>query len=310
MPGIFVFSEDCAIARQLLTPGFELKQVMHQPSCVITTAIEAAEQFIAAGADKVFVLQTESLWPEGLATAIANLVVEEQASVVLVGGTVRGKNVAARVATRLQAGMSSDAHSVTFADGKIETARMLYAGLALSEEILSLPAVVTIPPRTFVEPAATVRQGIVKTVAVVPDERVAISEVCPNERTGVDIETARKLVTVGRGFRQKTDLLLAEGLAKALDADVACTRGVAEDFHWLPVERYIGISGRKVKPDLYLSAGVSGQVQHIVGMRDSKVIAAINTDERAPIFEAADYGIVGDLYEVLPLLTAALENKQ
>jgi len=187
---------------------------------------------------------------------------------------------------------------------------MLYAGLALSEEILSLPAVVTIPPRTFVEPAATVRQGIVKTVAVVPDERVAISEVCPNERTGVDIETARKLVTVGRGFRQKTDLLLAEGLAKALDADVACTRGVAEDFHWLPVERYIGISGRKVKPDLYLSAGVSGQVQHIVGMRDSKVIAAINTDERAPIFEAADYGIVGDLYEVLPLLTAALENKQ
>jgi electron transfer flavoprotein alpha subunit len=89
---------------------------------------------------------------------------------------------------------------------------------------------------------------------------------------------------------------------------MACTRAIAEDAHWLPLERYIGISGQTVKPELYLAAGLSGQVQHLVGCREAKVIVAVNSDERAPIFEAADYGIVGDLYTVLPLLTAALKG--
>jgi electron transfer flavoprotein alpha subunit len=115
-------------------------------------------------------------------------------------------------------------------------------------------------------------------------------------------------VAVGRGFRKKEDLKLAEDLAAALKAELACTRGVAEDEHWLPIARYVGISGQTVKPDLYLAVGLSGQVQHMVGCRGSKVIVAINTDEHAPIFESADYGIVGDLYVVLPLLTAALRK--
>jgi electron transfer flavoprotein alpha subunit len=150
--------------------------------------------------------------------------------------------------------------------------------------------------------------GEIKVVQGVAETRMTISDVCPIESEGADISAAQRLVTVGRGFREKSDLALAEDLAKALGAEIACTRGVAEDYHWLPIERYIGISGRKVKPELYLGAGVSGQVQHVVGMRDSKVIAAVNNDEKAPIFEAADYGIVGDIYEVLPLLTAALKN--
>jgi len=99
-----------------------------------------------------------------------------------------------------------------------------------------------------------------------------------------------------------------DGRLAVLKAELACTRGIAEDEHWLPIERYIGISGQTVKPELYLAVGLSGQVQHMVGCRESKVIVAINKDEQAPIFEAADYGIVGDLYTVLPLLTAALKN--
>ena len=130
----------------------------------------------------------------------------------------------------------------------------------------------------------------------------------PISAEGVDISAATKLVSVGRGFRKQEDLKLAEELAASLKAELACTRGVAEDEHWLPIARYVGISGQTVKPELYLAAGLSGQVQHMVGCRESKVIVAVNNDERAPIFEAADYGIVGDLYEVLPLLTAALKN--
>jgi electron transfer flavoprotein alpha subunit len=116
------------------------------------------------------------------------------------------------------------------------------------------------------------------------------------------------LVSVGRGFRKKEDLKLAEDLAGALKAEISCTRGIAEDEHWLPIARYIGISGQTVKPDLYLAVGLSGQVQHMVGCRESKVIVAVDSNESAPIFESADYGIVGDLYEVLPLLTAAVKK--
>ncbi len=101
---------------------------------------------------------------------------------------------------------------------------------------------------------------------------------------------------------------MAENLAVKLKGELSCTRGIAEDEHWLPIERYIGISGQMVKPDLYLAVGLSGQVQHMVGARESKIIVAVNSDERAPIFEAADYGIVGDLYAVLPLLTAAING--
>jgi electron transfer flavoprotein alpha subunit len=124
----------------------------------------------------------------------------------------------------------------------------------------------------------------------------------------VDITAASRLVSVGRGFQHKEDLELARELAKTIAAEIACSRPIAEECHWLPIERYIGISGQQVKPELYLAVGISGQVQHVVGIRSSKFIVAVNSDERAPIFEAADYGIVGDLYQVLPLLAKALKH--
>jgi electron transfer flavoprotein alpha subunit len=141
-----------------------------------------------------------------------------------------------------------------------------------------------------------------------PDTLVSVERVTAMGGEGVDITAATRLVAVGRGFRTRDDLSLARDLAQSLKGDLACSRGIAEDEHWLPIERYIGISGQTVKPELYVAAGLSGQVQHMVGCRESKVIVAVNSDERAPIFEAADYGIVGDLYQVLPLLTAALSN--
>ena len=147
-----------------------------------------------------------------------------------------------------------------------------------------------------------------ETVAVEADARITVGAVTPTGTAGVDITAASKLVSVGRGFRKQEDLKLAEDLGSGLGAELACTRGIAEDDHWLPIERYIGISGQTVKPELYVAVGLSGQVQHMVGCRESKTIVAINNDERSPIFEAADYGIVGDLYEVLPLLTAALRK--
>ena len=308
MPGIFVFSEDVALAKQLLTPAFELKQWLSQPVTALSLNDADANDLIALGADKAIALQSNAAWPEALSEAIFSLLSTAAASVFLVGGTLRGKHIAAYVAAKLNAGMSTDAKSVKIEDGKLSATRLLYAGLALCDEELSLPAVVTIPPRTFLPPTAGAKPGTVETAKVDADKRVAISDLAQAGGSEVDISAATKLVSVGRGFRKKEDLKLAEDLAKALKGEVSCSRPVAEEEHWLPIARYVGISGHTVKPDLYLAVGISGQVQHMVGARESKVIVAVNNDEHAPIFESADYGIVGDLYEVLPLLTAAVRK--
>ena len=304
MAGTFIFSEDPALARQLLTPALALGLP------VVALATDPAEALTLAtlGAGRVLLLKAAATTPEALAPAIAELLAREQAEVVLVGGTLRGKHLAAFIAARLKAGLTTDAKALALAGGKLETERILYAGLAVCTEVVTLPAVATIPHRTFLAPAPAAQTGTVETLEVQADARVTVLKTTPVESEGVDISAAIKLVSVGRGFAKKEDLALARDLGTALKAELACTRGIAEDEHWLPIERYIGISGQTVKPELYLAVGLSGQVQHMVGCRESKVIVAINKDEQAPIFEAADYGIVGDLYTVLPLLTAALKN--
>ncbi|WP_371361928.1 Protein FixB [Sporomusa rhizae] len=310
MSGIWIYSEDSAVAKQLLTAGQELKKTMQQPVNVITLNAENVQSLTTAGADKVFLLKGNSIWPESYAGAIAELLSKEQASVVLVGATMRGKDLAAKIAAILKTGLVSDALTVQYANDAIETTRLVYGGLAVRTEASALPALITIPPRTFPETsAAAVQCEIVTVEAANQDSRVTVSNVCPIVREGADIATANKIVCVGRGLAKQEDVKMAEELAAAVGGEIGCTRGISEDYHWLPSDRYIGISGQKVKPELYIGMGISGQVQHVVGIRDSKIIVVIDTNEKAPIFEAADYGIVGDLYEVVPLLTAALEKK-
>jgi electron transfer flavoprotein alpha subunit len=304
MAGTFIFSEDPALARQLLTPALALGR----PVVALTTDPAEAQTLATLGASRVLLLKAAATSPEALAPAIGALLAREQAEVVLVGGTTRGKHLAAHVAATLKAGLTTDAKAMAMAGGQLETQRILYAGLAVCTEMVALPAVATVPQRTFLAPAPAAQAGTVETLELQADARVTVLKATPVESEGVDISAAIKLVSVGRGFANKADLALARELGAALKAELACTRGIAEDEHWLPIERYIGISGQTVKPELYLAVGLSGQVQHMVGCRESKVIVAINKDEQAPIFEAADYGIVGDLYTVLPLLTAALKN--
>ena len=306
MPGIFVFSEDAALAKQLLTPALELKQALSQPITALVLTKADATELAGLGADKAIVLESDAAWPEALGEAISGLVAA--ATLFLVGGTLRGKHIAAHVAAKLNTGMSTDAKSLKVEGGKLVVSRLLYAGLALDDEELALPAVVTIPPRTFTPPHTAAQAGAVETAKVESDKRVGISDRTQVSGTGVDISTVSKLVAVGRGFRKQEDLKLAQDLAAAFKGELACSRPVAEDEHWLPIDHYVGISGHTVKPDLYVAVGISGQVQHMVGARESKVIVAVNNDENAPIFDNSDYGIVGDLYQVLPLLTAAVRK--
>ncbi|MDC4233043.1 electron transfer flavoprotein subunit alpha/FixB family protein [Actinomyces sp. B33] len=121
-----------------------------------------------------------------------------------------------------------------------------------------------------------------------------------------NLAAARRIVSCGRGFKSEEDLAIARSLADALGAETACSRPLAEGTAWMTKDRYIGVSGMRVSPDLYIALGISGQVQHTSGMAGSKIVVAVNTDANAPIFRIADYGIVGDIYEVVPALAAAL----
>ena len=308
MPGIFTFCEESGLGKELLTAALEVKQALPEPITALALNEADAKELATLGADKVVALQSAGSWTEGLGDAIYGVLSAAPTTVFLVGGTLRGKHLGAYVAAKLNVGMATDAKTLRVVGGKLLVSRLLYGGLALSEEEVALPAVVSIPARTFARPKASTNASTVETRKAEADSRVTISDVSHSNGTGVDISELPRLIAVGRGFRKREDLKLAEDLASALKAGLACSRPVAEEEHWLPVERYVGISGHTVKPELYLAAGISGQIQHMVGARESKVIVAINNDEHAPIFESADYGVVGDLYEVLPLLTAAVKK--
>jgi electron transfer flavoprotein alpha subunit len=126
----------------------------------------------------------------------------------------------------------------------------------------------------------------------------------------VDLTGAKRVVSVGRGFLKADDLSLADDLRHVLEAELGCSRPVAEDFKWLPQERLVGLTGSAVSAELYLALGISGQVQHLAGIKGAKVVAAVNNDPKSPITRNADYTVVGDLYKVVPALIEALKSRQ
>ncbi|MFC2266911.1 MAG: electron transfer flavoprotein subunit alpha/FixB family protein [Peptidiphaga sp.] len=146
-------------------------------------------------------------------------------------------------------------------------------------------------------PAAEAASGEYYEATVTGQDKVDVSS--------ANLGSAKRIVAAGRGFKAEEDLKLAEDLAAAIGAELACSRPLAEGADWMSADRYIGVSGQSVAPDLYIAVGISGQIQHTVGMVDSKVVVAVNNDDKAPIFEGADYGIVADLYEALPAIVEA-----
>jgi len=249
---------------------------------------------------------------ESCVPVIAEKAKTEDPDVFFITATQRGKEIAARLAARLNAGLCSGCTGFKVDKEKKSLAmeRMLFGGLAVQTLVpATRPQMATVPPRTF-DPAAPQegREGNIRELPAIPPSAVTVVGRTAKVREAVDITEARIVVCVGRGVEKKKDVELARELARVLGGEVACSRPVAEELHWLPEEVYLGISGKKIKPDLYVGVGVSGQIQHVTGIRDAKVIFAINKDENAPIFEAADYGIVGDLYQVVPKLIQELKS--
>lgn len=301
MAGIYLYSERTDLAAELIS----FAKVSGKEAVVLTLDEKSAGELKNSGADKIIQITGSSEMIENYARAIADLLVKEGAELLAVGATARGRDLAARVAGYLDCAMVSDVTAVNFADDKLITNKILYGGAVQQTEELNGLSVITIPTGKF-EPVTG--ETAMETIELTADDRISLVETAPIVKQGADLSAAEKVVGVGLAMDKEEDMQIARDLAKAIGAEIGCTRGIAEERHWLPVETYIGISGAVIKPKLYISMGISGQIQHVYGIRDAQIIVAVDTNENAPIFKAADYGIVGDMYEVIPALTAALKK--
>jgi electron transfer flavoprotein alpha subunit len=300
MAGIYVYSDKASLAAELIG----LAKQAGKPVNALAFDKETAEALAAYGPDKVYLIQGDSVVIENYAKPLVAFLKEEGAELFLVGATARGRDMAARIAGYLGCGLVSDVSSFAIDGGKVRCERLMYGGAVTQAEEIEGMAIVTVPAGK----SEAVKGGVAEviTIQLAADKKAELVETACIVREGVDLAAADKIICIGLGMDKKEDMKMAVELADALGAAIGCTRSICEERKWLP--NYIGISGETVKPSLYVAMGVSGQVQHVVGMRDAKVVVAINTNEKAPIFAAADYGIVGDMYEVVPLLTKEIKN--
>jgi len=314
--GVMVYSEDGELELQLLGKGRELADKLETGlyALLIGAGVEDAGVLIDHGADKIYIIDDPGLSRfavEPFRTAVLGAVKEASPEILLMGATKRGKELAPRVAAALDTGCMTDCIKLDVDDQRrLVVERLTYGGSTIATEVSRRrPHMATIPPRTFPPPTPKGRAGeVVKLEVEVPKPRVTVTERKEKPKGGLALEEAPIIVSAGRGFRRREDLRLLEELAEALGAAVGCTRPIAADNGWL--EEWIGLSGLKVRPRLYVACGISGTIQHAAGIRDAQIIVSINSDETAPILELSDYGVVGDLYKVLPALTKALKEKR
>lgn len=315
---VLVYSDNKNLTKELLAKGSELakKQKEKVNSIIIGKPDEKlAKEYIAYGADKVIIAETDlkDFKAEEYTQIMEDILKETGDKIVLIGSNKNGKELASRLAGKLNAGCVIDSNNIYIKDNKLTAERVVYSGNAIEvQQFTTEPSIVTVPSNVF-EPSSKDdnRKGdIEKKKPKVEKSESKIVDVKELKTGDVNVESAEIIVSCGRGFKNKEDIKLANELAEALKGNtVGCSRPISADLKWLSEDHWIGLSGHKVKPKLYIAAGISGQIQHIAGMRDSGVVVAINKDPDALIFKSSDYGIVGDLYDVLPKLTDAIKEK-
>lgn len=300
----FVFSADADTALALCSGAAALAD-----SC--TTAVLGERQLadrLADGADKVFWLgeRAEGAITESYCGALEELIRSEAAQLVLLGTGKRDRCIAAKLAVRLDAAVFTDASEVSLSEDGLCVKRKIYGGAA-EATVRSGSAVTILSVSAGIFPDGGKRQGEVIEKPAQPDDcGITLVSTAAKQEETADLTAAKRIVSVGRGLGGAENLPAVEALAAKLGAELGCTRPIAEEDKLLAKSRYIGVSGATVRPDVYIACGISGQIQHTVGADSSRLIIAINKDAKAPIMQNCDYGIVGDMHKIIPLLTQLL----
>ena len=275
-----------------------------------------AEELASADVENVILLEHPALatyTADGFVTVFADLIQTTAPELVFLAHTYQTREFAPRMAARLERPPITDCVAVKRRDGRLAFVLPMFQGKFVADvaAIGSAPHFVSFQIGAF--RADSVRKGAqaapIETSTVSLDPAAIRQSVEPpfqEAKQAVDLTQAERIVSVGRGIKAEEHIALVQQLASALGAEVAASRPIC-DSGWLPMDRQIGSSGQTVAPKLYLALGISGAIQHLVGMKGSQTIVAINKDADAPIFEVADFGVVGDLFDVVPAIIAALE---
>ena len=320
MSGILVVLEerDGRVSRtswEALTAGKRLSAANPQPvsTVVLGPSVEAqAAEAATKGIDKVIRVQhslLERYTSDAYTIALHQVIQQEQPSFVVFPHTYQVRDFAPALAARLNQVLISDV--VSIGDGPVFTRQLMQGRLTGSYRHQGDgPCFISVQAGAFKADPVAVEEAEVATFEPQIDPasiRTKPGEPFRGSAQTVDLSSAQLIVAVGRGIKEADNLPLVQELASALGAELAASRPIC-DNGWLPMERQVGSSGQTVSPKLYLAVGISGAIQHLVGMKGSQCIVAINKDNEAPIFEVADYGIVGDLFEVVPAITEALKS--
>ncbi|MEN8151739.1 MAG: electron transfer flavoprotein subunit alpha/FixB family protein [Planctomycetota bacterium] len=303
-------------AFEIVFAGRELAEKLGGPLSAVVVGEDpsgAAPALTGLGVAKVHTVADAALarmTADGFGTALAAVAAEADPAVVLMAASMTGKDAGPALAARLSCGIISDVVGFDVADGKLAAVRPVYGGkVRATVEPAGWPVVMTLRPNVF--PPAEGADGSGEVGAVTVDVagalRAVIKEVREPEERKVDLTEADIVVAGGRGMKDAENFHLVEALADALGGVVGASRAVV-DAGWRPHAEQVGQTGKTVSPKLYVACGISGAIQHLAGMSSSKCIVAVNKDPEAPIFKVADYGVVGDVMEVLPVLTEKIQT--
>src|SRR5271154_7042829 len=257
----------------------------------------------------------EQYTPDGYTLALRQVMEAAKPDLVLMPHTYQVRDFAPKLAASLGKGMIGDCIGYRYENGKLIFVRQMFQGRTAADVVFEgdAPWIATFQAGAFRGDQAARREGAKAPVKAVSVElkaeqiRTKPLELFREAKQAVDLTQAPLLVAVGRGIKAPENIPMAEKLAKLLGGEICASRPICDEG-WLPMDRQIGSSGQTVAPKLYFALGISGAIQHVVGMKGSRTIAAINKDQNAPIFEVADYGIVGDLFEIVPAIIAELEK--
>ena len=240
------------------------------------------------------------------AAALEAAVKERQPAILLFPGTSNGRDLAPRIAARLNVGVASDVDRLEWKEGKLRARRPVYSGKAFATvDVTGTPAIATCRPNAF--PAEENEPEVVKSAAPSLEAKTKVLETRTPEAGELSIAEADIIVSGGRGLKEAANFSHIRDLAHAIGGAVGASRATV-DAGWIDHQHQVGQTGRVVSPALYIAAGISGAIQHLAGMSSSKHIVAINKDPEAPIFRVADLGVVGDLFQILPALTEEVKK--
>ncbi len=293
-----VFSEKDDLAAQILTL-FREKFNMD----LFTTS---SSDLAIYGAQNVFYIRGKDFFVDNISEIVKEHFKSGGYDLIIIGSSVLGRELASVLSEDLGLEAKTEIMSLEEKNGSYITERFFYGGKSIIKEE-SKSRIFTVLPG-LVDPIPVGSKSGVNEINLQKESKIRLVESIEKPKGNVNLEKAEIIVSVGRGLGKKDGLSLIQQLTDIVHGEIGGSRPVCLDYHWLSEERQVGLSGKRVKPKIYIALGISGQVQHIAGMRGSKIVIAVNRDKNAPIFNECDYGIVGDLYTVVPKIIEAMKK--